>query len=132
MSQGGTDLLANRTRNRIIRLLMKQAMYQSQLVRELGIREQAAVRHLKSLEDAGLLKSWVQPSPDGAPRRYYTISDELALLRDLFQELDANAYLIMAETLRCYLEGPEALRQELELLKKAEKAVASLLNQFDQ
>ncbi len=61
----------NRTRRKILEMLLQHSMYQTQIVRKLGIREQAVVRHLKVLEELGMITSWTEQSPSGPARRYF-------------------------------------------------------------
>ncbi len=115
----------NRTRRKIIEMLLQHSMYQTQIVRELGIREQAVVRHLRVLEELGMVTSWTEQSPNGPARRYYSISDSFAFLRELNQEeLEDDLFSIF---LRDCLTGPDALKRELERLKKLEKHINRLL-----
>lgn len=123
------EALSNPTRRKILGMLLQHSMYQTQIVKELGIREQAVVRHLRVLEELGMITSWTEQSPSGPARRYYSISDDLAFLRELDQEeLEDDLFSIF---LRDCLTGPDALRRELERLKKLEKQISRLLEALD-
>lgn len=119
----------NPTRRKILQMLLRHSMYQTQIVKELGIREQAVVRHLKVLEELGMITSWTKQSPSGPARRYYSISDDFTFLKELDEEeLEDDLFSIF---LRDCLTGPDALRRELERLKKLESRINTLLEKLD-
>ncbi len=119
----------NPTRRKILQMLLRHSMYQTQIVKELGIREQAVVRHLKVLEELGMITSWTKQSPSGPARRYYSISDDFTFLKELDEEeLEDDLFSIF---LRDCLTGPDALRRELERLKKLESHINTLLEKLD-
>ncbi|MGC8601064.1 MAG: ArsR/SmtB family transcription factor [Thermoprotei archaeon] len=119
---------SNATRRKILQMLVERSMYQSEIVRKLGLREQAVVRHLKMLEELGLITSWTQYNPNGPARRYYSISEELGFLKELDSgKLDNELLSIF---LRDCLTGPQALRQELERLRALEIYIEKLLERL--
>jgi len=119
---------SNATRRKILQMLVERSMYQSEIVRKLGLREQAVVRHLKMLEELGLITSWTQYNPNGPARRYYSISKELGFLKELDSgKLDNELLSIF---LRDCLTGPQALRQELERLRALEIYIEKLLERL--
>jgi predicted transcriptional regulator len=63
--------LANPHRLQIIKALVNQTNYVSQLAREIGISRPLLIIHLKKLEDAGLVKSRLELSEDGKAMRYF-------------------------------------------------------------
>ncbi|MCC6259724.1 MAG: winged helix-turn-helix transcriptional regulator [Anaerolineales bacterium] len=78
----GSDLLletlsalANPHRLQIIKALVNETNYVSQLAREIGISRPLLIMHLKKLEDAGLVKSNLELSGDGKAMRYYEVVD---------------------------------------------------------
>lgn len=65
-------VLQNPTRRRILELLSQETHYPLQIARELGISQQAVMKHLKVLEEYGLVRSFEEPSDTGGPpRKYY-------------------------------------------------------------
>ena len=78
-SLSSTDLvealaaLANPHRLQIIRALLNETNYVSQLAREIGISRPLLIMHLKKLEDAGLVRSKLELSGDGKAMRYYEV-----------------------------------------------------------
>jgi ArsR family transcriptional regulator len=56
------DVLGNETRRRILNLISHEPMYFNQLAREIGTGQQAILRHVKILEDSGLIESYAKKS----------------------------------------------------------------------
>jgi ArsR family transcriptional regulator len=63
------DILGNSTRRRILFLLSKEPLYFNQLSKIIGIGQQSILRHMKILEDSGLIETYTQESNLGAPNR---------------------------------------------------------------
>ena len=80
-------LLENPTRRRILKLLSVERLYplkmHKQLSREIDVTQQAIVKHLKILEEHGLVESQDEPSNRGPNRRVYTASREISLHIDI-------------------------------------------------
>ena len=76
-------LLENPTRRRILQLLSVERLYPLQLSREINVTQQAVVKHLRILEQHGLVKSRDEPSSRGPNRRVYTPSREVSLHIDV-------------------------------------------------
>ncbi|HJT85250.1 MAG TPA: ArsR family transcriptional regulator, partial [Nitrososphaeraceae archaeon] len=69
------DILGNSTRRRILFLLSKEPLYFNQLSKIIRIGQQAILRHMKILEDSGLIETYTQESNLGAPdRKYYRLA----------------------------------------------------------
>src|SRR3989442_12881605 len=62
-------VLENPTRRRILERLARESHYPLQLSRELGVSQQAVVKHLRSLEASGLVTSPEEKSDLGGPNR---------------------------------------------------------------
>ena len=55
-------------------------MYFNQLSKEIGIGQQAVLRHMQALENSGLIESYAEKSDLGAPnRKYYRLSSSFSL-----------------------------------------------------
>ena len=67
--------LANPLRLQIIKALVNETNYVSQLAREIGVSRPLLIMHLKRLEDAGLVTSRLELSEDGKAMRFYEIKD---------------------------------------------------------
>jgi predicted transcriptional regulator len=76
-------LLENPTRRRILQLLSVERQYPLQLSREIDVTQQAVVKHLRILEQHGLVKSRDEPSSRGPNRRVYAASREVSLHIDI-------------------------------------------------
>jgi len=77
-------LLENRTRRRILRLLSMETHYPLQIARELGISQQGVGKHLKVLEEHGLIRSREEPSQlGGPPRKSYLPTERISIRVDL-------------------------------------------------
>jgi len=69
------DVLGNKTRRRILELLSKEPQYITQLKDMLPVRAQAIWRHLRILEQCGLVHTYERASLGGPPRKYYSITN---------------------------------------------------------
>ncbi len=65
------DVLGNDTRRRILQLLADEPRYFIQLSKELGVSQQAVLKHLEILERNGFITSYEQESSFPAPKRKY-------------------------------------------------------------
>ena len=74
------DILGNSTRRRILLLLAKEPLYFNQLSKIIGIGQQSILRHMKILEDSGLIETYTQESNLGAPdRKYYKLASNFSM-----------------------------------------------------
>jgi ArsR family transcriptional regulator len=74
------DVLGNETRRKILNLISHEPMYFNQLAKEIRTGQQAILRHVKILEDTGLIKSYAERSDLGAPdRKYYRVNSSFNL-----------------------------------------------------
>ncbi len=65
------DVLGNDTRRRILQLLADEPRYFIQLSRDLGVSQQAVLKHLEILERHGFVSSYEGESTFAAPKRKY-------------------------------------------------------------
>jgi len=65
------DVLGNETRRRILRLLADEPRYFIQLSKDLGVSQQAVLKHLEILERYGFVASFEGESDYAAPKRKY-------------------------------------------------------------
>ncbi len=73
-------ILGNETRRRILYLLAEEPRYFIQISRDLGISQQAVLKHLELLDRFGLISSYRAKSDLGAPeRKYYRLKRSLYL-----------------------------------------------------
>ena len=80
-------LLENPTRRRILQLLSVERLYplkmHKQLSKDMDVTQQAIVKHLKILEEHGIVQSRDEPSNRGPNRRVYHASKEISLHIDV-------------------------------------------------
>ena len=87
-------VLENPTRRRILERLARESHYPLQLSRELGVSQQAVVKHLRALEECGLITSTEEKSDLGGPnRRAYRATERFSL------QIDVGPRLFHAEML---------------------------------
>ena len=74
------QILGNNSRRKIIGLLSEEPMYFNQISKEVGIGQQAMLRHMDSLGKTGFVKSFNEKSDYGAPeRKYYQLDTSFTL-----------------------------------------------------
>jgi predicted transcriptional regulator len=77
-------VLENPTRRRILERLARESHYPLQLSKELGVSQQAVVKHLRALEECGLVTSTEEKSDLGGPnRRAYRATERFSLQIDV-------------------------------------------------
>lgn len=68
------EVLGNPTRRKILSILAEEPMYFNQLANKLHVGQQAILRHMATLEEKGIVKSYGEKSKFGAPdRKYYKV-----------------------------------------------------------
>ena len=81
------DIIGNNTRRKILSTLAREPMYFNQLAKEIGIGQQAILRHVNALEDIGLIESYAEKSKLGAPnRKYYRLNSSFSLTISISQD----------------------------------------------
>lgn len=81
------NILGNETRRKILAVLSEEPMYFNQLAKEVGIGQQAVLRHLQALEDTGIIETYGEKSNLGAPdRKYYKLNDSFILTISLSED----------------------------------------------
>jgi predicted transcriptional regulator len=81
------DILGNNTRRKILSVLAEEPMYFNQLAKEIGVGQQAILRHLEALEESGLIETYAEKSDLGAPdRKYYRLNDSFILTISLSED----------------------------------------------
>ena len=78
------NILENKARRAILKRLAKEPHYPLQLSELLEISQQAVVKHLRVLEEAGFVESEKVPSVKGGPpKKMYTVNQSFSLRLDL-------------------------------------------------
>lgn len=81
------NILGNNTRRKILTVLSEEPMYFNQLAKEIGIGQQAILRHLQALEDIGMIETYGEKSDFGAPdRKYYRLNSSFILTISLSED----------------------------------------------
>ena len=82
------SILENPTRRDILRYLVKEPHYPLQLSELLDVSQQAVVKHLKVLEEAGFVDSEVKKSDKGGPpKKVYRVNQSFSIRLDLGPDL---------------------------------------------
>jgi len=77
------SVIENPTRRRILMALVREPHYPLQLSRELGMSQQAVMKHLKLLEDLNLVRSYPEESDQGGPtRKRYVPTTKFTIIVD--------------------------------------------------
>lgn len=77
------SMIENPTRRRILEALVREPHYPFQLARELRVSQPAIVKHLRVLEDGGLVDSYEEHSDKGPLRKVYTPKTGFTVIMDL-------------------------------------------------
>jgi len=117
------NVLGNETRVRILKLLSTSPKYVSQISRELNVGQQAILRHLKELEECGLVHSFKESGWKGPERKYYSLSDHV----DLRLFISPKSFWVEVNRLD---EMEKELKEEYmsveKLRKRVNKAISSI------
>lgn len=73
------DVLGNRTRREIIHLISEEPRCLTELSEETGVEKMAIMRHLKRMEEAGVLTEEEEKIERGRPRKNYEIGTKVKL-----------------------------------------------------
>jgi predicted transcriptional regulator len=76
-------ILENPTRRDIIKRLSEEPNYPLQLAKDLGLGQQLVAKHLRVMENAGMVESSVQSSPHGPKRRIYALNKSMSVTLDV-------------------------------------------------
>ena len=76
-------ILENPTRRDIIKRLSEEPNYPLQLAKDLGRGQQLVAKHLRVMEDAGMVESSVEASPYGPKRKIYTLNRNVSVTLDV-------------------------------------------------
>jgi len=91
------SVIENPTRRRILEALVREPHYPLQLSKELGMSQQAIMKHLKVLEDYNLVRSFPEESDQGGPtRKRYVPTTKFTIIVDFGPGLFNTAFIKMA------------------------------------
>jgi predicted transcriptional regulator len=133
------SVIENPTRRRILEALVREPHYPLQLSRELGMSQQAIVKHLKLLEDHNLVRSFPEESDQGGPaRKRYVPTTKFTIIVDFGPGL-FNAELV--KLAMSDLESEEEVQDEgsenelVEIgvkINRLRETVAGVANELDE
>ena len=111
------SVIENPTRRRILEAIVREPHYPLQLSRELGMSQQAIMKHLKVLEDYALVRSFPEQSDQGGPsRKIYIPTTKFTIIVDFGPGLFDTTFVKLAMEAMQWprlsnrqYEGPEEL-----------------------
>jgi predicted transcriptional regulator len=141
-------ILENPTRRFIIKRLSEEPNYPLQLAKDLGLGQQLVAKHLRVMEEAGIVASSLETSPHGPKRRIYTLNRNMSVTLDVSTHFfktnvvffdaepeckeisDTSAFLMekMDETLECQKEN-EIFTPHTKIISEIDKKLESLENE---
>lgn len=133
-------VLASPTRRQILERLAAETHYPLQLSKELGVSQQAIMKHMKVLEVAGMVRGVEEPSDQGGPPRMaYKLTSSLSIAIDLGPSLFSTRMEVVAapdrqEARRALSESPgprEAMALRLSELSKEVSDLGRELEHLD-
>ena len=105
---GALSILENKVRRQILEMLVREPHYPLQLSQHLEVSQQAVMKHLKILEDAGFVHSEkVKSDKGGPPKKIYSVQQSFSI------RLDLGPDLFRAEHRRLPPGGPVRLSSRL-------------------
>jgi predicted transcriptional regulator len=118
------SVIENPTRRRILEALVREPHYPLQLSRELGMSQQAIMKHLKVLEDYSLVCSHPEESDQGGPaRKIYVPTTKFTIIVDFGPGLFDTTFVKLAmKAMQWPRAAPRAVA-DLELPDIGEKAM---------
>src|SRR5512137_2530290 len=91
------SVIENPTRRRILEALVREPHYPLQLSKELGMSQQAIMKHLKVLENNSLVRSYPEESDQGGPtRKRYVPTTKFTIIVDFGPGLFNTEFMQMA------------------------------------
>ncbi len=91
------SVIENPTRRRILEALVREPHYSLQLSKELGMSQQAIMKHMKVLEESELVRSYPEESDQGGPtRKLYVPTTKFTIIVDFGPGLFNTAIIRLA------------------------------------
>lgn len=118
------QVIENPVRRKIIKRLSQEPAYALQLSKELGLGQPLVAKHLHSMEDAGLVKTVVESSPNGPDRRRYSLAKGISITMDV----GPNLFLEKGTA----FEAQEEKRRPSDLASKLRKRVKDVAEGGDE
>ena len=100
------NILENPTRRDILRHLVKEPHYPLQLSELLEVSQQAVVKHLRVLEEAGFVDSESKKSDKGGPpRKVYRVNQSFSIRLDLSKPYKIVSKLLVYNHTKCGIKS---------------------------
>jgi predicted transcriptional regulator len=115
-------VIDNAVRRDIIKRLSQEPSYPLQLAKELGLGQQLIAKHLNVLEQAGVVASSMEKSPNGPSRKEYVLKKSIALSFNFAPNLFTSSVIDLATD---DSENPGVTRETLALINRIEKIIRS-------
>ncbi|HEY6283673.1 MAG TPA: ArsR family transcriptional regulator [Nitrososphaerales archaeon] len=77
------QVMENPVRRKIIKRLSQEPAYALQLSKELGLGQPLVAKHLATMENAGLVKTVSEVSPNGPRRKLYSLARGISITMDV-------------------------------------------------
>ncbi|MDA4119329.1 MAG: ArsR family transcriptional regulator [Thaumarchaeota archaeon] len=77
------QVMENPVRRKIIKRLSQEPAYALQLSKELGLGQPLVAKHLAAMENAGLVKTVSEDSPNGPRRKLYSLAKGISISMDV-------------------------------------------------
>jgi predicted transcriptional regulator len=77
------QVMENPVRRKIIKRLSQEPAYALQLSKELGLGQPLVAKHLAAMENAGLVKTVSEDSPNGPRRKLYSVAKGISIMMDV-------------------------------------------------
>jgi predicted transcriptional regulator len=91
------SVIENPTRRRILEALVREPHYSLQLSKELGMSQQAIMKHMKVLEESDFVRSYPEESDQGGPtRKLYVPTTKFTIIVDFGPGLFNTAIIRLA------------------------------------
>lgn len=132
--------LGNETRRKILEKLAEEPTYLNRLSRELGVSQQAILKHLEFLQERGFITSYFVEGEGGTPpKKYYKLNERVVLLEELTRELFERARELekgrpeTATSIEVDSRELEEKVEEIERLPPSERirGIRALVNELD-
>lgn len=127
-------VVSNPTRRQILEHLAREPHYALQLAKKIDVSQQAVMKHLATLEEAGIVNTKDVPSPEGPPRRYYMLKKRFSIRIDVRPDYFDSRVQVLDHDISggdvALVKAFKDIESEEDLQKRA-KGMSQLLREID-
>ncbi len=127
-------VVSNPTRRAILEHLAREPHYALQLAKKIDVSQQAVMKHLATLEEAGIVNTKDVPSPEGPPRRYYMLKKRFSIRIDVRPDYYDSRIQVMDHDITggdaALVKAFKDIESESDLQKRA-NGLSGLLREID-